>query len=265
MVIIFDLDGVIYLGETPISGAIPALHRLDSAGHRLFFLTNNSTRPRTTYSERLARMGYPARPEQIMTSAYATALYLRERGAAGKRVLVVGEFGLEDEMRAAGLIVIDGENGAPADFVVAGLDRQLTYDKLRRAFQAITGHGAAFIATNRDATYPLESGEIPGGGAIIAPIEVSTGVRPLCIGKPEPGCWQRILNLAEVSPAGALMVGDRPETDIQGAKSLGLRTVLVLSGVTSQADLRDLPPEQRPDQVLPSVAELPSFLERTPW
>jgi 4-nitrophenyl phosphatase len=175
-------------------------------------------------------------------------------------VFVVGEEGLAAEMEMAGLRVLALDDPAPADYVVAGLDRGLTYAKLLRAHREITRNGAVFVATNRDATYPMETGEIPGGGAIVAPIETSTGVRGATIGKPEPGVWLRILAQEGARPERALMIGDRPETDIQGAKAVGLRTVLVLTGVTGAEALPTLPPEQRPDHVLPDLGGLPALV-----
>lgn len=262
MVLVFDLDGVVYLGDTPIPGAIPSLNNLASDGHSLYYLTNNSTRSRQDYADKLTRMGIDVASHQVMTSAYATGLYLRSIGAEGRTVYVVGEVGLRREMELAGLRVIAEAEATRADYVVAGLDRQLTYAKLARAHHEITVNGAEFIATNRDATYPMESGEIPGGGAMVAPIECSTGIRPISIGKPEPQTWERILALADARPDQALMVGDRPETDIMGAKRVGLRTALVLTGVASAEDARDLPEEQRPDHVLRDLTELPGLVSR---
>ena len=257
MVLIFDLDGVVYLGDTPIPGAIASLNALAAAGHRLFFLTNNSTRSRQNYADKLTGMGLPTEPGQVMTSAYATGLYLRSLGAEGKSVFVIGESGLVTEMELAGMRVVDDER---ADFVVVGLDRKLTYDKLRRAHEAITRHGAAFVATNRDATYPMETGEIPGGGAMVAPIECSTGIVPVSIGKPEPHTWRRILELAGAGPEEALMVGDRSETDILGARALGIHTALTLTGVTTRAMLDELPESQRPGHVLEDLTALPRLV-----
>lgn len=262
MVLVFDLDGVVYLGDTVIPGAVPTLNALAAAGHRLYYLTNNSTRSRRNYADKLTGMGIPAQPEQVMTSAYATGLYLRGLGAAGKRVYVVGEGGLRAEMEYAGLEVAGDADLAPVQYVVAGLDRELTYAKLRRAHEEITCHGATFVATNRDATYPMETGEIPGGGAIVAPIECSTGVKGFTVGKPEPHTWLRILELAGASPAEALMVGDRSETDILGARRVGLHTALVLTGVTTAADAEILTGDERPDYVLEDLNSLPALVEQ---
>jgi 4-nitrophenyl phosphatase len=260
LVLIFDLDGVVYLGDTPIPGAVDAVNLLVREGCRPYYLTNNSTRSRRDYAEKLSAMGIPTPPEQVMTSAYATGLYLRSIGAEGKSVYVVGERGLHEEMAGAGLRVVLDEDPARADFVVAGLDRTLTFAKLRRAFEEIRRNGATFVATNRDATYPMETGEIPGGGSIVAPIEVSTGVRGVTIGKPEPHTWLRILDLAGVTPQQAIMIGDRPETDIMGAKAIGIHTALVLTGVTQAEDLPGLPEEQRPGHVLRDLTELPRLV-----
>ena len=261
MVIVFDLDGVVYRGDTPLPGAVSALAALSRAGHSLYFLTNNSTRSRAHYADKLTRMGIPTGAEQVVTSSYLTGRYLAERGGAGKRAYLVGEHGMAEELRLAGVEIAPDDGDEPVDYVVVGLDRNLTYARLARAHELIQ-RGARFIATNRDATYPVEDGrEIPGGGAMVAALEHSTGVRAVTIGKPEPYPWRHILATTGVAPADALMVGDRPETDVLGAKRLGMRTALVLTGVTRGEAVANLPEEQRPDAVLTGVAELPALLE----
>jgi phosphoglycolate/pyridoxal phosphate phosphatase family enzyme len=260
LILIFDLDGVIYRGETAVPGAIPTLHHLSSAGHRLFFLTNNSTRSRRDYAEKLARMGYPATPEQVMTSAYATGLYLRRQGAEGRRVFIIGEHGLAEEMTLAGLTVVPLESQDRADYVVVGLDRFLTFAKLQRAFEEVRG-GAAFVATNKDPTYPMEEGrEIPGGGSMVAALEYAVGRAPVAIGKPEPYTLEEILSLAGGRPEDGIMIGDRLDTDIRVGRRLGLATALPLTGVTSRADVEAATPDERPDFVLDSLEELPGIV-----
>jgi phosphoglycolate/pyridoxal phosphate phosphatase family enzyme len=260
LILIFDLDGVIYRGESAVPGAIPTLNHLTTAGHRLFFLTNNSTRTRRDYADKLNRLGYPAAPEQVMTSAYATGQYLRRQGAAGKRVFLIGEHGLAEEMEAVGLTVLPEESSERADYVVVGLDRFLTFTRLQRAFEEVRG-GATFIATNKDPTYPMEEGrEIPGGGSMVAALEYAVGQAPVAIGKPEPYTLQEILALADGRPQDAVMVGDRLDTDIRVGRNLGLTTVLPLTGVTTRAHLRSVSPEERPDYVIESLEELPGVL-----
>jgi phosphoglycolate/pyridoxal phosphate phosphatase family enzyme len=262
LILIFDLDGVIYRGDTVVPGAIPTLHRLTTAGHRLFFLTNNSTRSRRDYAEKITAMGFPAEPEQVMTSAYATGLYLRHQGAEGKRVFLIGEHGLAEEMTLAGLIVVPLDSDERADYVVVGLDRFLTFAKLQRAFVEVRG-GAAFVATNKDPTYPMEEGkEIPGGGSMVAALEYALGVTPVAIGKPEPYTLEEILRLAAGRPEEAVMIGDRLDTDIRVGRRVGLKTVLPLTGVTTPAVLESAAPEERPDFVIDSLEELPGIVAR---
>jgi phosphoglycolate/pyridoxal phosphate phosphatase family enzyme len=257
---VFDLDGVVYRGKVPVPGAAEALHQLEADRHLVFFLTNNATASRADYAARLGGMGIPATAERIMTSAYATGRYLQEQGAEGKAVYLVGERGLTEEMNLAGMRVLPEEGEEQADYVIVALDRQFTYAKLRRAQAHLQG-GARFIATNRDRTLPLEGGlEIPGGGSMVAALEACARPPEITIGKPEPYTWLEILSLAGSPPSQSAMVGDRAETDIFGAKRVGMQTVLVLTGATRAEDVPRLPPEQQPDHVLDSIAELPALV-----
>lgn len=250
---VFDLDGVVYRGEQALPGAVDTIETLRRLGHQVYFLTNNSTQTRTTYANKLRGMGIPVDEEHIMTSSYATALYLIEQGAEGKSAFVVGEEGIRKELEAVGLRVV---TEAPADYLVVGMDKSFNYDTLLRAQHAILG-GAEFIATNRDTTYPLEAGLIvPGGGALVAAIEVASGVQPLVIGKPEPHTMNAILELAGCSPEEAVIVGDRLDTDVLLGKRVGSPTVLVLTGVTTERDLEQAPLELRPDVVVRALPEI---------
>src|SRR5439155_2828598 len=191
-----------------------------------------------------------------------TGLYLREQGAEGRRVFIIGEHGLAEEMTLAGLSVIPLESEHRADYVVVGLDRTLTFAKLQRAFEEVRA-GATFIATNKDPTYPMEEGrEIPGGGSMVAALEYATGITPVAIGKPEPYTLEEILRLASGRPEDAVMIGDRLDTDIRVGRRLGLTTVLPLTGVTTPAVLAATPPEERPDHVVDSLEALPALLAR---
>jgi HAD superfamily hydrolase (TIGR01457 family) len=250
---IFDLDGVIYRGSEPQPEAKETVARLRSNGDLVFFLTNNSTQTRQQYSEKLSGMGIPTPPDDIMTSGCATALYLAESGGSGKRAYVVGEEGVREELKAVGIHVVEEE---PADYVVVGLDRQFTYEKLLRAQQAIL-HGTQFIATNRDVTYPLEEGlVIPGGGSIVAAIEAASGTIPRVIGKPEIYSVRMILEKAGARTEDAVVVGDRLDTDILAGRRAGTQTVLVLSGVSTREDAESAPPEMHPDVIIERLGEL---------
>jgi phosphoglycolate/pyridoxal phosphate phosphatase family enzyme len=260
LTIVFDLDGVVYRGEVALPGAVTTLNRLAAEGHSLFYLTNNATRSRSDYAHKLVRFGIPCDPEQVMTSAHATALYLKSEGGAGRKVFVVGERGLIEEMEWAGLTVVPVESEDRADFVVAGLDKGFNYAKLARAYREIKA-GAAFIATNRDPTYPLEEGvEIPGGGTMVVAIEYATGRTPRLIGKPEPYALERILALAGARPSDAVMVGDRTDTDIRVGRRVGLTTVLTLTGVTTWEQAAVAPPEEQADYIISTLEELPPIL-----
>lgn len=252
---VFDLDGVLYLGDTAIPHAAEAVTRLRSRGRQVYFLTNNSGRTRADYCEKLRRVNGLDVPESaIFTSAYATALYLKARGAAGKTVFVIGEPGLAAELRESGGLVPvvdpDGADFGAIDYVVVGIDRQFTYNKLRFAHAAITRGHAQFLATNRDATFPMEEGEIPGGGSLVAALATAAGREPVTVGKPEPHAYEAILEAAQVAAPRSVMVGDRLDTDIAVGRRAGARTVLVLTGVTSEARALAAPPEQRPDVII---------------
>ena len=253
---VFDLDGVIYRGDEPQPHASETVRELKRRGRTVFFLTNNSTRSREDYRTRLERMDIPAELGDIMTSAYATALYLRERGAIGQRVYIVGEEGLAHELKAVGMEVVRDGSLGDIDYVVAGMDRQFSYDKLLEAQRAILA-GAKFIATNRDATYPVEHrGIVPGGGAIVSAIETASGIEPLVIGKPQTYAVEKVLELSGSRPEDSVIVGDRLETDILLGKRLGMHTALVLTGISDRQAAAAAPPEMKPDRIVSDLIEL---------
>ena len=211
---VFDLDGVMYLGETAIPHAAEAVRRLAGTGKQVYFLTNNSGRTRSDYQEKLARVnGLDVAEHQIYTSAYATALYLKAHGAAGRTVFVIGEAGLARELaELGGLVPVTVADSVPhtdIDYVVVGIDKQFTYDKLRFAHAAITRGHAQFIATNRDSTFPMEDGEIPGGGSLVAALATAAGREPITVGKPEPHAYEAILQAAQ-APRRPKRDGRRP-------------------------------------------------------
>ena len=260
-VYVFDLDGVLYLGSTPIAHAAESVRRLQAAGKRVFFLTNNSAQTRADYQAKLAHVnGLAVEESAIFTSAYATALYLKQRGAEGKTAFVIGQAGLAAELQgSAGLVPVtkpDSVDPRDIDYVVVGIDRQFSYDKLRFAHAAITRGHAQFIATNRDTTLPTEDGEVPGGGSLVAALAAAAGREPLNMGKPEPHGYEAILAAAGVTAAESVMVGDRLDTDIAVGRRAGAHTLLVLTGVTSAAEAQAAPPEWRPDKIIGDLREL---------
>lgn len=253
---IFDLDGVIYRGDEPQPSAVETVLCLRTAGRRVWFLTNNSTQTRGMYAAKLSRMGIPTDPEQVMTSSYATALWFAENSLVNRSAYVVGEIGITDELSAVGVKIVDGSAAEHADYVVVGLDRRFSYQKLRIA-QAAIFNGAKLIATNRDPTFPLEGGVLsPGGGSIVSAIETAAGVRALLIGKPETYSLERILALSDTPPEAALIVGDRLDTDVMVGNRAGIHTALVLGGVTTREQAESAVGEKRPEIIIKSLADL---------
>jgi HAD superfamily hydrolase (TIGR01450 family) len=249
--VVCDLDGVVYLGDTPVSGAGPALAEIDRRGYRLVFATNAPLRTPEAVAHHIASLtGYAASPPQVLTSAMVAAETLSVHDAP---VLVVGEEGLALTLAHAGFSLT--KDPAQARAVVVGLDRHLTYNRLRVAADALR-RGARFVATNRDATYPTESGLWPGGGAVVAALEAATGRTAEVVGKPYPPMRDAVLR--RLAPGPTWVVGDRPETDLALGHDQGWTTVLVLSGVVG--DPAEVPPALRPDLVLETIADLPAHL-----
>ena len=229
---LFDLDGVLYRGADPIEGAPAALAALRAAGRRVAFMTNNSARPPSVVAERLRRVGIQADPEEVETSAQATAELLAGRGC--RTAFVIGEAGIKEALAAAGIEVL-GAKPADADAVVVGWDRQADYAKLRTASVLIQG-GAVFVGTNGDASFPAADGTAwPGAGALLAAIATATGASPEIVGKPNAPLY--IAARARAGGGVPLVIGDRLDTDIAGAAALGWDSLLVLTGITRRAEL----------------------------
>jgi HAD superfamily hydrolase (TIGR01457 family) len=253
---VFDLDGVVYRGNDPIPGAVATIKNLGQLGHQVYFFTNNATKSRTSFVEKLRKMNVITDEDHVMTSAYATALYLRDIGAVGKTVYPVGEYGLRQELTDVGMTVVHDPIGKKVDYVVAGLDREFTYDKLNKAQQAILS-GAEFIATNTDSTLPLEAGSLaPGGGSIVAAIQTAAGVIPTVIGKPAMPAIQQLLKIAKAAPKETVMVGDRLETDILVGNRAGTITVFVLTGISTKEEMEAAPDEMKPTFTMEDLGEM---------
>ena len=276
MLLLVDLDGVVYRGADPVPGVAAVLADRATKGDDIVYVTNNSMHYRADYVTRLSAMGAPVSVDRIVSSARATALYLRDEGPEIRRVLVVGAGGLERELRDVGLDVVtaghaatranqEGIDGYEAagrpDAVVVGLDPQITYLRLAVAADAIRA-GARFIATNRDPVYPTERGLRPGAGSIVAAIEVTTGVTPLSIGKPEPLLLEEAARAAGGQAKDAVMIGDSLTTDVAAARAVGARSVFMLTGVTPREQLDGLAADQRPTEVAANADELRVALER---
>ncbi len=241
---LLDLDGVLYLGPEAVPHAATSVAAARSEGMRVAYVTNNASRRAAVVAAHLTQLGIDAAPEDVITSAQAAAGYLAARLPAGARVLVLGTEGLAEEVQARGLCPVRTADGAVA--VVQGLSTTMNWEDLAEAAIALRA-GALWVAGNRDATYPTHRGLVPGNGAFVAALEVATGATPVVVGKPEPE-----LHLTSVARVGAqrpLVVGDRLDTDILGARRTGTDSLLVLTGVTDVAALLAAPPELRPSYV----------------
>ncbi len=230
--VIMDMDGVLWRGMTPLPGAAAFFDFLRQRGLPYALASNNSSRTPANYDVKLRQMGIEGVEErQIVTSATATVDYLREHYPAGSAVYVVGMEGLRTLISAAGFQIAD-----EAKVVVAGIDFELTYATLKQATYLIRA-GADFIGTNGDRTFPLPDGLAPGTGSILAALATATDVTPTVIGKPNAPMYMAALHLLGTTAATTLMIGDRLDTDIEGAQKAGLPAALVLTGVTSPETL----------------------------
>lgn len=248
--LLIDLDGVLWRGRDPLPGVAEFFAFLTERGLRFLLLSNNSTRTPAYYVERLAGMGVAVTPATILTSSLATARYLTHAYPHGARVFMIGEGGLTAALQGAGFKIVEDD----ADLVVSGLDRSLTFDKLRRAALAIRA-GAGFIGTNPDKTFPSDEGIIPGAGAILAALEAAVGRPPdRVVGKPAATMYEIALETLGLVRTQVGMLGDRLDTDIAGAQAAGMPSILVLTGVTTRAELTAA--SHQPDWVFPSLREL---------
>lgn len=243
--VVFDLDGVIYLASSPIPGAAETVAAVRATGCGIAFVTNNAARAPEEVADKLAGMGIPTGPDEIVTSSQAAARLIEP----GTRCLVVGTDGLRTVLARRGCVEVDEPGDAEA--VVIGFTQDLVWDDLRRATLALR-RGARYVGTNGDVAFPSPEGLVPGNGAALAAISAASGRTPEIAGKPYPALFEVV---AERLPRGRLlMVGDRPDTDIAGAQAVGWDTALVLTGVTSAEEAAALDPV--PTYVLDSVADL---------
>ena len=244
-VALLDLDGVVYLGEQPIAGVPDALAQARRAGMRLAFVTNNASRTPPQVVSLLGRMGVPAEPEEVVTSSHAAAHFLSDVLPRGAAVLVIGTTGLIEAVAERGLTPVFSAEEAPVA-VVQGFSQDIGWSALAEGMVAIRA-GARWVATNLDPSVPSPRGPLPGNGALVAALRQATGLSPESTGKPDPR-----MHAESVQRSGArdpIVVGDRLDTDIEGAKRANCASLLVLTGVTSAADLLAAPPEHRPEFV----------------
>ena len=251
--LILDMDGVIWRGDQPL-GDLPAIFaEIKRRGYRIILATNNATLSDDQYLVKLRELGVELEEWQIISSPDVAANYLKKRYPDGGPVFAVGEAGMISTLAKYGFY----QENQDVLAVVAGLDRQVTYDKLARATLLIRS-GAMFVGTNADRTLPMPEGLLPGAGAILAALVTATDVQPVVVGKPEPEIYLYALERLKTSPAETLIVGDRLDTDIIGAQKIGCHTALLLSGVAKETDARNWQPA--PDIIAPDLTGLLEWL-----
>jgi 4-nitrophenyl phosphatase len=251
--LILDMDGVLWRDETPL-GDLPSIFKsIDDLGLRVIMATNNPSRSPVQYVDKLARFGVKIESWQVVTSADATANYLKNQFPDGGDVYIVGEESLKLILTTYGF---NPEGDHPVA-VVVGLDRRITYQKMTEATLLIR-KGVPFIGTNPDKSFPIPEGEAPGAGAFLAALEASTDVSPVIMGKPKPIMFKLALERLAVRPEETLVVGDRLETDIMGAQNTGCFSALVLSGVTTSETARMWQPS--PHIISPDMTSLLEML-----
>ncbi len=252
--LIIDMDGVLWHGARPVPGLKQFFRAVRRAGLPFILATNNASATPEQYVAKLAGMGVEVHADQILTSGVATAYYLAAQTQPRRtKIYIIGEEGLRRPLLEQGFTLTGSHKETPdwrADIVVVGKDETLTWDKLATATLNINA-GAQFIGTNADTTLPMELGISHGNGAILAALEAATHKKPLIIGKPEPVLYQQAMARLGVHPEETLAIGDRLETDILGAINAGMRSLLVLSGISSQEDVEKC--DYQPDSIMADI------------
>ena len=251
-VALLDLDGVVYVGPDAVPGIPEALTAAAGAGMRLAYVTNNAARTADEVAAHLARLGVPAAADDVITSSQAAAAVVAERWPAGSKVLPVGGPGVAVALRAAGLTVVERAEDFPVA-VVQGYGTGVGWAQLAEAVVAVR-NGARHIATNADATIPSPRGPLPGNGAMVGVVAAVTGQEPMITGKPDPAMHAECMRRTRARRP--LVVGDRLDTDIEGARRAGAASLLVLTGVTTPEALLGAGPIHRPDLLAPDAAGL---------
>lgn len=255
--VLLDLDGVVYRGELAVEHAADSIAAAAAAGSQPVYVTNNAGRPPQVVADQLTGLGIPTDPAHVMTSSLAAAAMLAGDLPSGSTVLCVGGPGLRQAMEAHGYVVVTSAEAKP-DAVVQGYGPDVGWAQLTEAAYAI-GQGARYVATNLDATLPTERGMAVGNGSLVAAVINATGVQPTSSGKPEAGIFHEAAAL--VGSTNPIVVGDRLDTDLAGARAAGMPGLHVLTGVSQAIDLIEAAPHERPDML---AIDLRGLLEPHP-
>jgi len=256
-VALYDLDGVIYLGDAAVPHAVESVESAAARGLRPLYVTNNSSREPEQIAAQITGFGLPCDPVQVVTSAQSVALLLADVVEPGARVLPIGGQGLRTALGNAGYELVSSADDEPAA-VVQGYAADLGWRDLAEAAYAV-GAGAKHVATNLDGSIPKERGIAPGNGALVRAVVEATGVEPIASGKPLPAIYHQAAE--RVGGAAPIAVGDRLDTDLEGARASGMPGLLVLTGVATARDVVLAPPHQRPSLL---AVDLRGLFERHP-
>jgi len=246
--VIMDLDGVLWKGENVVKGAPEKVNELKNKGIKVVFLTNNASKSRKNYLEKLWRLGFDASVDEIITSGYATAKYIRESYGESK-VYAIGMDGLTNELALERHKLVDSN----ADVVAVGMDENFTYEKLKKGFKNIR-NGAHLVACNDDAVGPREDDLVPAAGAIVKALEYCANVKAEVVGKPNKPIMDITLKKLGLRPDECVMVGDSIKTDIIAGKNFGLKTALLRSRLSDFESADSM--EVAPDFVLNDISEI---------
>jgi 4-nitrophenyl phosphatase len=236
--LLIDMDGVLYRGDTPMPRLREFVAFLRGAPVPFMLITNNSTRTPQQYASKLAGMGVQISPDEVLTSGQATARFLARDYPPRTRVHVFGQDSLRQAIEAEGFCLADQDVAV----VVASMDRQITFEKLKRATLLIRG-GARFVATNLDPTSPSEEGQLPGTGSMIAALATGSETVPIAVGKPERTMFDIALAALGAQAGTTAMLGDRVDTDLEGGRWAGCKTIGVLSGSSSREEMDAFGPD----------------------
>lgn len=249
-----DLDGVVYEGTVAIKYAVETLNFIANKGIPVGYVTNNSSRKPETIVQQLVELGLQAKPEDIISSGQTAVELLQTKLSPSAKVLVVGGEGLRARVLSGGFEIVSSSDDKP-EAVIQGFSPDVSWRDLAEASYSIQ-NGAIWVATNNDWTLPQEKGLAPGNGTLVGAVHTAVGQLPIVAGKPEPAIFQTALNLYK--PENPVFVGDRMDTDILGANRAGIKSILVLTGVSTRKDVLAAKVEERPSYIIESLAELNS-------
>ena len=249
--LILDMDGVLWRGDAPLLDMPAFFDQASRLGLQVILATNNATKNVSEYLEKLSGFGVDLEERQVINSAIACGIYLKEKYPTSGKLYIIGTPSLVRTLEGYGFQ--SAKEGEPVLAVVAGLDREFNYPKLRNATIQIY-KGAYFLGTNPDRTFPTPEGLVPGAGSILAAIQAATYVEPTIAGKPSPLMYAIAMERLQTSPDETIAVGDRFDTDIVGGQRAGMKTALLLSGVESQASSSEWIPE--PDIIARDLTDL---------